>query len=63
MWVSDHVHERSDQTTSYWTGVNILKTEHKECTQDAIGYVVFGCCWPCAKHVMVGKVYIRGSRI
>ena len=31
------VHETSDQTTSSWTGFNILTSEYRECTSDAIG--------------------------
>ena len=33
------VHDTSDQTTSYWTGFNILTSEHRECTSDALGYL------------------------
>ena len=33
------VHETSDQTTSSWTGFNLLTSEHRECTSDAIGYL------------------------
>ena len=39
LWVLVRVHETSDQTTSYWTGFNILTSEHRECTSDAIGYL------------------------
>jgi len=36
---SVRVHDTSDQTTSSWTGFNILTSEQKQVTADAIGYL------------------------
>ena len=39
LWALVDVHDTSDQTTSSWTGFNMLTSEQRGCTLDAIGYL------------------------
>ena len=55
------VHETYDQTTSSWTGFNILTSEHRECTSDAIGYLPTATELPTVQEILWQSVSIRSA--